>query len=115
MPNQANPSQDSFPLIEQTWFTLRDSFADAYDACGKDAARKASLTADRDGARDAYYLAVSKKFDEADAFVTKTKDALATANKALDAAIGDLAAIDTFIKNATTAVQLAAALAAMGT
>ena len=103
----------SFSQIERTWFTVREKYDTAYTACGNDAAAKAALTADRDGARDAYYLAVAKKFDEADAFVTKTKAALTEANKTLDRAIANMAAIQEVLKAITAAVQLAAALAAM--
>ncbi len=105
---------DSFDLIEATWFALRKGYGAAYAACTT-AAQKAALTADRDGARDAYYLAVSKTFDEADAYVTKTKKLLAQANDDLKASLQTLADINATLKAVTTAVNLAAALAAMAT
>lgn len=107
-------SADAFSQIEETWFALRRGYAGAYAKCTTDRQRH-DLTADRDGARDAYYLAIRKSFDEADAFVVKTKAQLANANAKLKSALDDMQNIKDTLSAITSAVQLAAALAAMAT
>jgi len=71
MPADAQP-ETSFELIEDTWFTLRDGYDDALQLAQTEADRS-DLLHQRDGARDAYYMALGKLFDEQDEFIKKPR------------------------------------------
>ncbi|HET6969689.1 MAG TPA: hypothetical protein VFH92_01080 [Phenylobacterium sp.] len=102
----------AFDLIEDAWFSIRDNFDDLLQAAATPQARK-SLLADRDGARDAYYHALGKAFDEQDHFVQKTKAELAGVTGDLKAALRDLQNLVAALALVSSAVKLMAALAAM--
>jgi hypothetical protein len=102
----------SFDLIEETWFNLRRSFDDAQQRLSTKAARE-RLLADRDGARDAYYAARGKDFDEQDEFIKKTKKELARATAAMKVELQSLEDLDSLLKAVSSAVKLSAALAGM--
>jgi hypothetical protein len=108
MPNNSA----SFDAIEDTWFSLRRSFDDAQQKLASKAERD-HLLADRDGARDAYYVARAKDFDEQDAFVIKTKTELAAATTEMKHQLQSLQNMATVLKAVSSAVKLAAALAGM--
>jgi hypothetical protein len=103
---------DAFQLIEDAWFQIRDNFDDLLQAAPTAEARK-SVLADRDGARDAYYHALGKAFDEQDHFVQKTKAELAGVTQDLKAALSDLQDLAAALSLVSSAVKLMAALAAM--
>lgn len=103
-----------FKEIELAWFTIRERFDDLSLMAPTAEARK-RLLADRDGARDAYYLALSKAFDQGDAFVKNTLKALKDANADLKKALADLKDLVAVLGLIASVAQLMAALAAMGT
>jgi len=107
-----NRNQKSFDLIEDTWFTLRDNFDDLQRNAPDQAGRE-KLLANRDGARDAYYQAVGKIFDEQDAFVRGVKKELEGMTKDLKREIRDLQNIVSVLSLVSSSVRLAAALSAM--
>jgi hypothetical protein len=105
-------TQSSFNLIEDNWFTLRRSFDDAQQRLNTKADRD-RLLADRDGARDAYYVARGKDFDEQDAFIKKTKKELKDAINYMKAELETLQNMANVLKAISSATKLAAALAGM--
>lgn len=111
MPAKSQPPS-SFELIEDTWFTLRDNFDDALRLAQNKADRN-SLLHDRDGARDAYNMALSKTFDEQDEFIKKTKKELKEVTAEMKRELAKLQNIAAVLNAISSAVKLAAALAAM--
>lgn len=102
---------DAFKQIEETWFLIRDNFDDLYQPANSK--ERLKLLSNRDAARDAYYLAVGKAFDDDDAFVADTTKELAAATKAFKAALEELQEIAEKLRLLTSAVKLLAALSAM--
>ena len=105
-------SPTSFKMIQDTWFELRRRFDDANQRLTTKAERD-RLLADRDGARDAYYAALGKTFDEQDAFVKKTKKELADVSAEMKRELQSLKTMADVLKAVSAAVKLAAALAGM--
>lgn len=103
---------DPFKSIEAAWFAIRDNF-DRINQKLKAGNDRDDLLADRDGARDAYYLALAKQFDASDAFVIKTTKALKQSIDDLNDMLNDLKKIKQILLALTSVVQMAAALAAM--
>jgi molecular chaperone GrpE (heat shock protein) len=102
----------AFEQIKDTWFTIRDNYDDLNQAAGSKEAR-AKLLADYNGARDAFYMALKKSFDEDDDFVKHLKAELAATKEQLDEALDGLQDIVATLGLVSAAVRLAAALAGM--
>lgn len=105
-------TDSAFDLIKETWFTVRDGFGDTYAAATTEEQRKV-LVADRDGARDAFYLAMGKLIDETDGYVQKTKTELIKANSKMKSSLESLKSIVKTLGAISEAVKLSAALASM--
>jgi hypothetical protein len=106
-------SIDSFEAIKAAWFSIRDNFGELYMRATTDDQRH-NLVADRDGARDAFYVALNGKFQEEDAFVAKTKKQLSDARAGLEAELKSLKNVKHALDLVSSVVKLMAALAAMG-
>lgn len=103
-----------FKEIESAWFIIRARFDDL-SMMAPTAEARMRLLDDRDGARDAYYLALSKAFDQGDGFVRNTLKALKDANTKLQTALADITDLVAVLGLISSVAQLMAALAAMGT
>lgn len=103
----------SFEAIKVAWFTIRDGFGELYVRAETDDQRR-NLVADRDGARDAFYVALRGKFEEDDAFVSKTRTQLTAAQRRLREDLEDLRDVRGALDLVSSIVKLMAALAAMG-
>lgn len=100
----------SMDAIEDTWFILRDNYDDAQQAMPEKADR-AKLLKKRDLARDAYYAAIDKQFDEQDEFIKKSKKELTAATADMKKELASLKNIAAVLEAVASAVKLAATLA----
>jgi hypothetical protein len=96
--------------IEDTWFSLRRDYDDAQQRLSKKEDRE-RLLRDRDLARDAYFAARAKEFDEQDEFIKKTKKELTAATADMKRELASLQNIAAVLKAISSAVKLAATLA----
>jgi len=103
---------ESFDQIKDTWFTVRDNFQDAYAACQTQGQRDAVVAA-RDAARDAYYDALGKFFDESDPYVQQLTTELANENTTIKQELSSLQDVVNIIKVVGLAIKTATALAAL--
>jgi hypothetical protein len=110
----------SIDVLETAWFSIRDNFDDLQSAIGagsgpdqEKAQRRERLAKDRDAARDAYYDAIAKAFDEANGDVKQAKAALSSAASQMKQALSDLKDLVTALGLVSSVVRLAGALAAL--
>lgn len=102
----------SFAEIKATWFMMQDEFGRLQGACTTDKQRNTVLS-QRDAARDAYYLALNKIFEESDAMVKQFTGELRQANKDMKAALKQMEDVVTVIAIVSEAIKISSALASM--
>jgi len=106
---------DESPLlseIKQTYFRLDDDFDEIYAACKTDDQR-AALRSLHASARDAFWKAVAEILDDHNPFVMSIYNDLKKSNTSIKKMLDNLKDIVAFLKLATEAVRLAAALATL--
>lgn len=102
---------EAFAQLERAWFLIRDHFDDLYQAADDEG--RARLIGERDGARDAYYLALGKQFDDGDAQVAQVTRELRNIEQQLRVDLQNLQDIVESLKLFAAVVRLMGSLASL--